>query len=93
MFSWTALDTLLAALLDPALMVVLAAPLLLAPPRSNRTGVGALKAIGLGLGYLGLAGLLAAMADAGTLPPIVAAAMPALLFGTYGLVGLLQSDT
>ncbi len=81
LFSWTALDTLVVALLDPALMMVLAAPLLLALPRSSGTGLGALRAIGLGLGYLSLAGLLAAMGDAGTLPPIVAAAVPILLFG------------
>lgn len=92
LFYWTALDGQLVALLDPLLMVILAAPLLLAPPRSGRSGLEMLKVIALGLGYLGVSGLLAALGGTGTVPPILATSVPLLLFGAYGVSRMLQID-
>ena len=90
--AWTALDSLLVALVDPLIMVLLAAPLLLAPPRAGGNGPQMLRVVALGLGYLGLSGLLAAMGDSGALPPLLATTASPLLFGGFAVATVLQAD-
>ncbi|MCQ8278612.1 LptF/LptG family permease [Acetobacteraceae bacterium KSS8] len=90
--AWTALDSLAIALLDPLLMVLLAAPLLLSPPRASGNGMQMLRVVALGLGYLGLSGLLAAMGESGALPPLLATTASPLLFGAFALATVLQRD-
>ena len=90
-FYWTELDRVLSALLDPFVMVLLAEPVLLAPPRTAG-GAPAATSLALGLGYLVCAGLLTALGNAGTLPPLLAGWSATLLFAVMGLVRLLQAE-
>lgn len=91
-FYRTQLQGVLAATLDPVLMVLLAAPVLLAPPRSGGGGLPAAASLALGLGYLVLAGLLGALGNAGTLPPAAAGWASAALFAAIGCARVLQAD-
>jgi lipopolysaccharide export system permease protein len=88
-FYWTALQNALAALVDPFLMLLLATPVLVAPPRAEGAGAKAALALILGLGYMVAAGLLSALGDAGTLSPVVAAWGGTVIFGGIGLSRLL----
>lgn len=89
----TQLQSLIVALLDPFLMVLLAMPLLLALPRSGTSGLEMMKVLTLGLGAMAAAGLLQALGNAGTLPPVVAAWSATLVFGVAGAVRLQQAET
>ena len=91
-FYMTQLDGLLASLFDPLLMLLLTAPVLLAPPRSGAGAWPIAKVLVLGLGYLVTSGLLGALGNAGTLPPIVAGWAATLLFGAYCSIKLLQIE-
>ncbi len=84
----TALCGLLAGLLDPLLMLLLAAPVLVAPPRAERAAWTAPVSLALGLGYLVSAGLLAALGDAQILPPWIAGGAATLLYGVIGMIRL-----
>lgn len=88
----TQLQSLIVALLDPFLMVLLAMPLLLALPRSGVSGLEMMKVLALGLGAMAAAGLLQALGNAGTLPPVVAAWTATLVFGAAGVVRLQQAE-
>jgi lipopolysaccharide export system permease protein len=74
-----------AALLGPALMVLLAAPAACGLPRRGGGGLRAGLGLGLGLGYLTFAGLTAALGEAAVLPPAMAAWTPPVIFGCAGL--------
>jgi lipopolysaccharide export system permease protein len=67
-FYRTQLNGMIASLFDPLLMVLLAAPALLAPPRASGASIYTATSLVLGLGYLTCAGLLGALGEAGTLP-------------------------
>lgn len=88
----TQLQSLIVALLDPFLMVLLAMPLLLALPRSGVSGLETMKVLTLGLGAMAAAGLLQALGNAGTLPPVIAAWTATLVFGVAGAVRLQQAE-
>jgi lipopolysaccharide export system permease protein len=91
-FLRTQLHALAAGLLDPVIMLVLAAPVLLAPPRTGIDMLAALRVLGLGLGYLAAAGLLQALGNAGTLPPWLAGWSAAAVFGGIATVRLLIAE-
>lgn len=91
-YYWTQVEELLASLFDPLLMVLLTVPVLLAPPRAGNGAGRIAKGLTLGLGYLVLSGLLGAMGNAGTLPPVMAAWTAMLLFGVYCNIKLLQIE-
>ncbi|MCQ8240187.1 LptF/LptG family permease [Rhizosaccharibacter radicis] len=91
-FLRTDLEALLAGLVTPGVMVLLAAPVLLTPPRTGSDPMGAMRTLGLGLGFLALAGLLEALGRADTLPPAVAVWTAPVLFGALGLVRLREAE-
>lgn len=91
-FYWTQLNRVLASLFDPVLMMLLAAPILLASSRSGHGGLSAMLGLAFGLGYLVLAGLLGALGNAGILSPPIAGWAATVLFATLGFVRLLQSE-
>jgi len=88
----TQLQSLIVGLLDPFLMVLLAMPLLLALPRSGVSSLEMMKVLTLGLGMMAAAGLLQALGNAGTLPPVIAAWTATLVFGATGAVRLQQAE-
>ena len=88
----TQIEALLASVFDPLVMVLLALPLALVPPRAEQAAWALLRVLALGLGYLAGVGLLDALGDAGTLPGTVAAWAGLLIFGGYGATRLLAAD-
>jgi lipopolysaccharide export LptBFGC system permease protein LptF len=87
-FYWTELQGLLAALTDPFLMVLLAAPVLVAAPRAAGPGTAAPLALILGLGYMVSAGLLAALGDAQVFAPWAAGWGATIIFAAIGITRL-----
>jgi lipopolysaccharide export system permease protein len=86
----TRVQAAVAALATPFLMLLLAAPAAFGLPRGSvapRAAVG----VGLGLGYLVVAGLLGALGEASVLPPALAAWTAPLLFAAAGVL-LLQRE-
>jgi lipopolysaccharide export system permease protein len=88
----TQLHGMLASLFDPLLMLLLAAPALLAPPRASGGGIYTATSLILGLSYLTSGGLLSALGEAGTLPPWLAGWCALLLFIAYGGLRLIQAE-
>jgi lipopolysaccharide export system permease protein len=86
------LQTSFAALLGPAIMVLLAAPAACGLPRRGGGGLRAGLGLALGLGYLTFAGLTAALGEAAVLPPAMAAWAPPVIFGCAGLAILLRME-
>ncbi len=84
----TELDGLVAGLLDPLLMVLLAAPVLLVPPRATGAGMAIALTIMLGLGLQVAAGLLSALGDAGIVAPLLAGLAAPVVFGGIGVFRL-----
>jgi lipopolysaccharide export system permease protein len=77
--------------LAPIIMLLLAMPLALGHPRSNRTGP-ILFALGCGLLYLVTDGLLTAMGSTGILPPLAAAWGAPVAFAAGAVTVLLFSE-
>jgi lipopolysaccharide export system permease protein len=88
----TQIEALLASVFDPLVMVLIALPLAMVPPRAEQAAWALLRVLALGLGYLAAVGLLDALGNAGTLPGPVAAWAGLLIFGGYGLTRLLAAD-
>jgi lipopolysaccharide export system permease protein len=88
----TELQAAFATLLGPIIMLLLAAPVLLAPPRAGGNGRVTAISLTLGLGYVACAGLLNAFGQSGTLPPWLAGWMAAVFFLTFACLRLAQSD-
>jgi lipopolysaccharide export system permease protein len=91
-FYRTQLYGMIASLFDPLLMILLAAPVLLAPPRASGGGIYTAGSLALGLGYLTSAGLLSALGEAGTLPPWLAGWTAIVFFLGYGGLRLIQAE-
>ena len=91
-FYRTQLHGMIASLFDPLLMVLLAAPALLAPPRASGGGIYTATSLILGLGYLTSAGLLSALGESGTVPPWVAGWAALVFFASYGALRLIQAE-
>lgn len=89
---WTALYGALAVLFAPFIMLFLAAPALLAPPRSQGNGPATAMSLVLGLGYLVCAGLLAAFGQSGTVPPWLAGWLAPVTFLAFAILRLMQAD-
>ena len=92
-FYRTQLHGMIASLFDPLLMVLLAAPALLAPPRASGGGIYTATSLVLGLGYLTSAGLLNALGEAGTVPAWVAGWAALAFFAGYGALRLIQAES
>ncbi|MCB8875180.1 LptF/LptG family permease [Acidisoma silvae] len=88
----TALHAAVASLLSPVIMLLLAAPVLLAPPRSEGNTRATAMGLVLGLGYATSAGLLSAFGQSGTLPPWLAGWMAAVFFFIFACLRLSQAD-
>ena len=88
----TQLHALAAGVLSPLLMVLLAAPVLLQPPRGGAGLPAMAAALALGLLYMTSAGLLEALGEAGTLPPAIAGWAALLIFGAYGALRVVQAE-
>ncbi len=91
-YYWTQLDGMVASVLAPIIMVLLAAPILLAPPRTDGNGAVIATSLALGLGYLTCTGLLEAFGEAGTLPPWLAGGLATSFFAGFALLRLIQAD-
>ncbi|GAB0120005.1 LptF/LptG family permease [Acidisoma sp. 7E03] len=89
---WTSLYGALAVLFAPFIMLCLAAPVLVAPPRSEGNGRATAMSLALGLGYLVCAGLLAAFGQSGTVPPWLAGWLAPVTFLAYAILRLMQAD-
>lgn len=89
---WTALYGALAVLFAPFIMLLLAAPALLAPPRSDGNGLMTATSLILGLGYLVCAGLLAAFGQSGTVPPWLAGWLAPVTFLGFAVLRMMQAD-
>ncbi len=74
-------------------MLLLALPATRAVQRGGEGGGQLLVALGCGLGFQLSMGLLASLGQAGTLPAIVAAGLPLLLFGALGFGFLRRYDS
>jgi len=88
----TQLHGLIASLFDPLLMILLAAPVLLAPPRSSGGSIYTATSLVIGLSYLTSAGLLSALGEAGTVPPWLAGWAALVVFLGYGSLRLIQAE-
>ena len=88
----TQMHALAAGVLSPLLMVLLAAPVLLSPPRGEGRTLLAATSLALGLLYMTVAGLLVALGGAGVLPPVIAGWTALLLFGAYGALRVVQAE-
>lgn len=88
----TALYEAFAVLVSPVIMLLLAAPVLLAPPRSEGNGMATATSLVLGLGYLVCAGLLNAFGEAGAVPPWLAGWLVPLSFLAFAILRLMQAD-
>ncbi|MCB8882457.1 LptF/LptG family permease [Acidisoma cellulosilytica] len=88
----TELQAAFAALLSPMIMLLLAAPVLLAPPRSTGNTRATATGLALGLGFAASAGLLNAFGQSGALPPWLAGWMAALFFFAFACLRLSQAD-
>lgn len=91
-YYWTALHTAFASLLSPIVMLLLAAPVLLAPPRSEGNGRATATGLVLGLSFAAGAGLLNAFGQSGTLPAWLAGWMAAVFFLAFACLRLSQAD-
>lgn len=83
-FYQTRLHDAAARLLAPFLMLLLAAPVAFGMPRRGGQVLPPLLALGLGLGYLLMGGLLAALGEAGVVPSVLAVWSAPLLFAGIG---------
>jgi len=88
----TALYEAFAVLFAPVIMLLLAAPVLLAPPRSEGNGMATATGLVLGLGYLVCAGLLNAFGESGAVPPWLAGWLVPVFSLAYAILRLMQSD-
>lgn len=88
----TALYEAFAVLFSPLIMLLLAAPVLLVPPRAEGNGMAAATSLVLGLGYLVCAGLLNAFGESGAVPPWLAGWLAPVSFLAYALLRMMQSD-
>ena len=91
-FYRTRVQSRLAAIPGAAIMVLLAFPATRALPRRGGAARVAAVSVGLGLLYVTLAGGLAALGEAGAVPPAMAAWTAPILFCCVGLVMLLDSE-
>jgi lipopolysaccharide export system permease protein len=88
----TQLQGLIVSLFVPFLMILLAVPAFLAPPRASGSSIYVATSLILGLGYLTAAGLLGALGEAGTLPPLAAGWAALVVFAAYGALRLIQAE-
>lgn len=88
----TALYEAFSVLFTPIIMLLLAAPVLLAPPRSEGNGLATATGLVLGLGYLVCNGLLNAFGESGAVPPWLAGWLVPVFFLAYALLRLMQAD-
>jgi lipopolysaccharide export system permease protein len=88
----TALYEAFAVLFGPVIMLLLAAPVLLAPPRSEGNGMATATGLMLGLGYLVCAGLLNAFGESGAVPPWIAGGLVPVSFLAFAILRLMQAD-
>jgi lipopolysaccharide export system permease protein len=88
----TELQAAFAGLLSPIIMLLLAAPVLLAPPRSEGNTRATATSLALGLGFATCAGLLNAFGQSGTIPPWLAGWMAAVFFFVFACLRLSQAD-
>jgi lipopolysaccharide export system permease protein len=79
-------------LLEPFIMVLLAAPVVYAMPRRGAQAGRPLLCLALGLGYLLLAGLMGAMGEVNAITAVLAGWAAPAIFGTLGVVLLLQLE-
>ncbi len=86
------LDNKLSVPFITLVMAIIAVPF--AVSMGKRGGlIGIATAIGVGIAYLGIASLFSSMGDISTLPPLLAAWSPDLLFGIAGTYLLLRTPT
>lgn len=76
----------------PVLMLLLALPAAGGTRRSGSLPAGMAMGLAAGLSYLVLDGILAALGEAGTLPPVLAAAVPHAVFACIGGTVLLYAE-
>jgi len=74
------------------MMVLLAAPVAQGMQRHGGLGTGLAVGVGIGFLYFVADGLLLALGEIGTIPPVVAAWSPTLLFGAIGVSVLLKIE-
>ena len=74
------------------MMVLLAAPVAQGMQRHGGLGTGLAVGVGIGFLYFVADGLLLALGEIGTLPPVVAAWSPTVLFGAVGVSVLLKIE-
>lgn len=88
----TRLHQAVVQLLEPFIMVLLAAPVVYAMPRRGAQAGRPLLCLALGLGYLLSAGLLGALGEVNAITALLAGWGPPAIFATLGLVVLLQLE-
>lgn len=88
----TRLHEAVARFAGPLLMVLLAVPVAFDLPRGEGQALRGLLVLALGLGYLLLGGLLAALGEAGVIPPPVAAWTVPILFAAIGWQMLMRLE-
>jgi lipopolysaccharide export system permease protein len=74
------------------MMVLLAAPVAQGMQRHGGLGTGLAVGVGIGFLYFVADGLLLALGEIGTIPPVVAAWSPTVLFGAIGVSVLLKIE-
>jgi lipopolysaccharide export system permease protein len=74
------------------MMVLLAAPVAQGMQRHGGLGTGLAVGVGIGFLYFVADGLLLALGEIGTIPPVVAAWSPTILFGAIGVSVLLKIE-
>lgn len=74
------------------MMVLLAAPVAQGMQRHGGLGTGLAVGVGIGFLYFVADGLLLALGEIGTIPPVVAAWSPTILFGAVGVSVLLKIE-
>jgi lipopolysaccharide export system permease protein len=88
----TQLHELIVSLCVPFLMILLAVPVFLAPPRASGGSIYMATSLILGLSYLTSAGLLGALGEAGTLPSWLAGWAAIVVFSAYAALRLIQAE-
>lgn len=86
------LHQLAVQLLDPFIMLLLAAPVVYAMPRRGAQAGRPLACLALGLGYLLLGGLLGALGEVSAITAALAAWASPVLFGAIGAALLIQME-